>query len=54
MPPQITALGGRVQTTLRKFSLAQKTLAVIGVAVLVLGTIALSSWLTKPTMSPLF
>ena len=54
MPPQITALGGRVQTTLRKFSLAQKTLVVIGVAVLVLGTVALSSWLMKPTMSPLF
>ena len=33
MPPQITALGGRVQSTLRKFSLAQKTIVVIGVAV---------------------
>lgn len=54
MPPQITALGGRVQKTLRQFSLAQKTLAVIGLAVLVLGAVALSSWLTKPTMTPLF
>jgi flagellar M-ring protein FliF len=54
MPPQITALGGRMQTTLRKFSLAQKTLVTIGIAVLVLGAVALSAWLTKPTMSPLF
>ena len=47
-------LVGRVQQTTRQFSLAQRTLALIGVAGLVLGAVALSAWLAKPTMTPLF
>ena len=54
MPAQLTGLLGRLQATAREFNLAQRTLAVIGVAVLLLGGVALSAWLTKPSMSPLF
>ncbi len=54
MPAPLSGLLGRVQHTVKEFSLAQRTLAVIGVAVLVLGAVALSAWLTKPSMSPLF
>ncbi|ARC55699.1 Flagellar M-ring protein [Frondihabitans sp. 762G35] len=54
MPPALksllTGLGDRV----RSFTVAQRTLAVIGVAVLVLGSVALTSWLTKPSYTPLF
>ena len=54
MPAQISGLLGRLQQSIRQFTLAQRTLVVIGVAVLVLGAVALSSWLSKPTMTPLF
>lgn len=54
MAAQLNGLLGRLQATLRQFSIAQKTLGLIGIAVLVLGGLALSSWLGKPTMSPLF
>ncbi|MBX9246628.1 flagellar M-ring protein FliF [Actinotalea ferrariae] len=54
MPAQITGLLGRLQKSVREFSLAQRTLALIGVAGLVLGAMALSTWASKPTMSPLF
>ncbi|BDZ49011.1 hypothetical protein GCM10025867_12520 [Frondihabitans sucicola] len=52
MPPALrsffTGLGDRV----RSFSLAQKTLALLAVAVLILGSVALTSWLTKPAYTP--
>lgn len=54
MPAQITGLLGRLQATVKQFSLAQRTLAIIGVAVLVLGAVGLQSWLAKPSMTPLF
>ncbi|MBO1751258.1 flagellar M-ring protein FliF [Actinotalea sp. BY-33] len=54
MPAQISGLLGRLSERVREFTLAQRTLAIIGVAVLVLGLVALSTWATKPTMSPLF
>ncbi|WP_104086853.1 flagellar basal-body MS-ring/collar protein FliF [Arthrobacter sp. GMC3] len=54
MPPVITKFMGRASGTLKGFSIAQRTLAVIGVAVLVLGSVALVSWMSKPTYSPLF
>ncbi len=54
MPAPLSGLIGRAQKTVGEFSLAQRTLAVIGVAVLVLGAVALSSWLTRPSMTPLF
>lgn len=54
MPAQITGLMGRLTDAVKQFNLAQRTLAILAVAVLVLGAVALSSWLAKPTMSPLF
>lgn len=54
MPPFLTSLAGRASGVVKGFSMAQRTLAVIGIAVLVLGTVALTSWLGKPTYSPLF
>lgn len=54
MPPFVTSFAGRVSGVARGFTLAQKTLVVIGVAVLVLGGVALVSWLAKPSYSPLF
>ena len=54
MPTQITAVLDRAKGVVGQFTLAQRTLALIGVAGLVLGLVALSSWMTKPTMSPLF
>ncbi|WP_407344564.1 flagellar basal-body MS-ring/collar protein FliF [Pengzhenrongella phosphoraccumulans] len=54
MPAQITSALGRLQKFIGQFSIAQRTLGLIGIAGLVLGAMALSSYLTKPTMSPLF
>jgi flagellar M-ring protein FliF len=54
MPPalrtMLTSLGDRI----RAFTIAQRTLAVLGVAILVLGGVFLTSYLTKPTYTPLF
>ena len=49
MPPFVSAMAGRFSGVANGFTMAQKTLAIIGVAVLVLGGIALTSWLTRPT-----
>jgi flagellar M-ring protein FliF len=54
MPPQLTAVLTRAKTYVGGFTSAQKTIALLAVAGLVLGTVALSTWLGKPTMSPLF
>ena len=54
MPAQITSALGRMKALLTQFSIAQRTLGVIGIAGVILGAIALSSYLTKPVMSPLF
>ncbi|RAN78752.1 flagellar M-ring protein FliF [Bacillus sp. SRB_336] len=54
MPPLVSQFVNRASGTLKGFSIAQRTLAVIGIAVLVLGAVALGTWLTKPTYSPLF
>ena len=54
MAAQMSGILGRLQAAIRQFSLAQRTLGVIGLAVLLLGGLALSSWLTRPTLSPLF
>lgn len=54
MPPYLTAAGRRLGATVKGFTTGQRTLAVIGLAVLVLGTVALVSWLTRPTYAPLF
>lgn len=54
MPPVVSNMLGKVSNTARGFTLAQRTLAVIGMAILVLGIVALTAWLTKPNYSPLF
>ncbi|WP_312180778.1 flagellar basal-body MS-ring/collar protein FliF [Arthrobacter sp.] len=51
---QVNAAFGRLGKTISQFSLAQKTLALIGIAVLALGIFALASWASKPSYSPLF
>ncbi|WP_313771172.1 flagellar basal-body MS-ring/collar protein FliF [Arthrobacter zhaoxinii] len=45
---------GRVGKTVGQFTLAQKTIAIIGIAVVALGIALLTSWLTKPAYTPLF
>ena len=45
---------GRVGDVVRGFTLAQKTIALIGVAVLALGITLLVTWATKPAYAPLF
>lgn len=54
MPQAVTTIFQRIGRTIAGFSLAQRTIAIIGVAVLALGIVALSSWLTRPTYTPLF
>lgn len=54
MPPKITSALRRFGAAISAFTLAQRTLALIGVAGLVLGAVALGAVLTKPAMSPLF
>ncbi|MFD1213658.1 flagellar basal-body MS-ring/collar protein FliF [Arthrobacter sp. GCM10027362] len=54
MPPTVSAWFGRLGAAVRGFSIAQRTIALIGIAAVVLGTVALVSWLSKPSYSPLF
>ncbi|WP_448059118.1 flagellar basal-body MS-ring/collar protein FliF [Cellulomonas hominis] len=54
MVAQAKSLWGRTTAAVRQFSLPQRTLAVLAVAVLALGIFALVSWTSRPTMSPLF
>ena len=54
MPQAVTNVFQRMGRVIAGFSLAQRTIAIIGVAVLALGIVALSSWLTRPTYTPLF
>ncbi len=54
MPKVLTSYYDRAKQVVSGFSLAQRTIAIIGVALLVMGAIALGAWLTKPQMSPLF
>ncbi|MBP3045203.1 flagellar M-ring protein FliF [Arthrobacter jiangjiafuii] len=54
MARPMNAAFGRVGETVRGFTLAQKTITIIGVAVLALGIALLVSWATKPAYTPLF
>ncbi|CAH0243037.1 Flagellar M-ring protein [Microbacterium oxydans] len=54
MPKVLTNSFDRVKLIVSGFSVAQRTIAIIGVALLVMGAIALGTWLSKPQMSPLF
>jgi flagellar M-ring protein FliF len=50
----LNGAGRRLLETIRGFTVAQRTIALIGVAILVLGGVALTNWLGRPTYSPLF
>jgi flagellar M-ring protein FliF len=54
MPVPLRTLFGRVGNSIREFTIAQRTIALIGVAALVLGIVALSAWMAKPSYTPLF
>lgn len=54
MPQILTSSWGRAKLFFGGFTTAQRTIALIGAALLVMGVIALGTWLTKPQMSPLF
>jgi len=54
MQTKLSAWFGRLGEAVRGFSIAQRTIALIGIAAVVLGTVALVSWLSKPSYSPLF
>ncbi|HKU11516.1 MAG TPA: flagellar basal-body MS-ring/collar protein FliF [Sinomonas sp.] len=54
MPPFIAAAWRRLCATVKGFTVGQRTVAIIGLAVLALGAFALVSWLTKPSYAPLF
>ncbi|WP_331460821.1 flagellar basal-body MS-ring/collar protein FliF [Arthrobacter sp. zg-Y769] len=50
----MSAVTDRLGKTVGQFTLAQKTIAIIGIAVVALGIALLASWLTKPAYTPLF
>jgi flagellar M-ring protein FliF len=54
MPAQVTSAFKRLFTAIREFTIAQRTLALIGVAVLVLGIAGLTVWVSQPSYTPLF
>jgi flagellar M-ring protein FliF len=54
MPAQVTSAFRRIFGAIREFTIAQRTLALIGVAVLVLGIAGLTVWVSQPSYSPLF
>lgn len=54
MPTVLTNYYGRAKQVVGGFSVAQRTIALIGIALVVMGAVALGAWLTKPQMSPLF
>jgi flagellar M-ring protein FliF len=54
MPAQVSSIFRRLGGAIRDFTVAQRTVAIIGVAVLALGTIALTMWVTQPSYTPLY
>lgn len=54
MPPQIVSAMGRITTSVREFTVAQRTLALIGVGVIAVLVIGLSAWFSRPQFSPLY
>lgn len=54
MPPALSAAIRRFTHTLREFTVGQRTIAIIGLGVLVVGAIALTAWMSTPTYAPLF
>ena len=51
---RLNGAGSRALELIKQFTVAQRTIAIIGVAVLVLGGVALASQLTKPTYGVLY
>ncbi|XBH22134.1 flagellar basal-body MS-ring/collar protein FliF [Jonesiaceae bacterium BS-20] len=54
MPQQLTTAFGKLLAAIKQFSLAQRTLALLGVAILLVGIIALGAWVAKPQMRALY
>lgn len=54
MPAAVSNIFQRARQAIAGFTLAQRTIAIIGIAVLALGLAALLSWAAKPTLTPLF
>lgn len=54
MPRQVTSFFARFTNGVREFTVAQRTLALLAVAVLVLGVVGLGLWLSRPSYAPLF
>jgi len=54
MPQQVSSALRRLVHAIREFTIAQRTVAIIGVAVVILGTAALSMWAMRPSYTPLF
>lgn len=54
MPRQLSSALSRMGSTIREFTVAQRTFALIGLAALVLAIVALSSWFSRPSYSPLY
>jgi len=54
MPPKLLEAFKRFSATVNGFSVAQKTLSLIGVGVLIVGIVALSAFFAQPSYAPLF
>ncbi|WP_243230482.1 flagellar basal-body MS-ring/collar protein FliF [Microbacterium sp. CIAB417] len=54
MPKAVTGVFQRLGRAVAGFTLAQRTFAIIGIAAVLLGAIALVSWMSRPHMTPLF
>ncbi len=54
MPRPIASALQNLSRNIREFTIAQRTVAIIGVAVLALGIAALTMWVSKPAYTPLF
>ena len=54
MPKPVTSALRRLGGIIAGFTIAQRTIAIIGLAAVVLGAVALFSWLSRPAYTPLF
>ncbi|MFD2841660.1 flagellar basal-body MS-ring/collar protein FliF [Populibacterium corticicola] len=54
MPQQITTAFSKLIAAIREFTVAQRTLALIGLGIIAVAIIALVSWISQPQMRPLY
>ncbi|WP_025157972.1 flagellar basal-body MS-ring/collar protein FliF [Leifsonia aquatica] len=54
MPQQVAGFFRRIGDSIRGFSLAQRVIAILGVAVLALGITGIAMWASQPSYTPLF